>query len=345
LPLGETPAAFVTETMAELYVQQGFTEQALGVYRQLLAQQPEDDRLRERVERLEADLRSAEGPQGESAGADARAAAAPKAGVTVRDFFAAIAARRPRGGTRSTAEAPAATSSATASPVSASAAHAEQPPVGLDAAPAAAVDAGEVALDAVKDHAAEHADARADTSSSQPADEPEPSSTFGGFADLSADDRAHAEAKLGLTGIWAVTPAETAADSSEGPTRSTADGAWGSVHKGTPGSLDALFGATSVSERDDAAASVLAGLYAPEPSSPAPATRPAESALSLDEVFRETPRSLEAARRGSAFSFDQFFAAAPEQPADAPAPEPPAEDSSAEDIEQFHAWLEGLKKK
>lgn len=51
------PGAFVTETMAELYLQQGFREEALGVYRQLLFQSPSDPVLRERVEQLEGGAR------------------------------------------------------------------------------------------------------------------------------------------------------------------------------------------------------------------------------------------------------------------------------------------------
>ena len=34
------PAAFVTETMAELYLQQGFRNEALEVYRELLVAKP-----------------------------------------------------------------------------------------------------------------------------------------------------------------------------------------------------------------------------------------------------------------------------------------------------------------
>ena len=58
---GDTPAAFVTETMAELYLQQGFRDEALGVYRQLLQQNPGDDALRERVNQLESGSRSSVG--------------------------------------------------------------------------------------------------------------------------------------------------------------------------------------------------------------------------------------------------------------------------------------------
>jgi tetratricopeptide (TPR) repeat protein len=52
LPAEPAPP-FVTETMAELYLQQGFTNEALEVYRQLSEQSPDDERLKERVRKLE----------------------------------------------------------------------------------------------------------------------------------------------------------------------------------------------------------------------------------------------------------------------------------------------------
>ena len=52
LPAEPAPP-FVTETMAELYLQQGFTAEALDVYRQLSAASPDDEGLKERVHRLE----------------------------------------------------------------------------------------------------------------------------------------------------------------------------------------------------------------------------------------------------------------------------------------------------
>jgi tetratricopeptide (TPR) repeat protein len=67
---------FVTETMAELYVKQGFREQALDVYKLLLAASPDSARLRERVAALQP-------------------VTAPDAGPNVREFFARIAAHRP----------------------------------------------------------------------------------------------------------------------------------------------------------------------------------------------------------------------------------------------------------
>lgn len=55
---GSTPPPFVTETMAELYLQQGFHQEALEVYRQLSAQNPGDASLAERVRHLEHGSRS-----------------------------------------------------------------------------------------------------------------------------------------------------------------------------------------------------------------------------------------------------------------------------------------------
>jgi tetratricopeptide (TPR) repeat protein len=46
---GAAPAPFVTETMAELYLTQGFRDEALVVFRQLSAASPSNERLRARV--------------------------------------------------------------------------------------------------------------------------------------------------------------------------------------------------------------------------------------------------------------------------------------------------------
>jgi tetratricopeptide (TPR) repeat protein len=59
LPTGE---GMVTETMAELYADQGLYEDALGVYRELAVARPEDERISARIAELEqmaADARSA----------------------------------------------------------------------------------------------------------------------------------------------------------------------------------------------------------------------------------------------------------------------------------------------
>ena len=80
-------AAFVTETMAELYLQQGHREEALGVYRQLVEIHPQDSALRGKLEALEA----ATAPAPEPALSDVA-----DEGPTIRDFLAALSQCRPR---------------------------------------------------------------------------------------------------------------------------------------------------------------------------------------------------------------------------------------------------------
>ena len=117
--------AFVTETMAELYLSQGYHDRALEVYRQLVAQQPGDAALRARMEQVEsarsapsddampqaasgapvesetaAGLPSALDPALLAAAVEATDAAGPAAGrddagvatgPTIRDFLTALA--------------------------------------------------------------------------------------------------------------------------------------------------------------------------------------------------------------------------------------------------------------
>ena len=348
----ETPGAFVTETMAELYLQQGFRREALEVYRQLHAQNPHDGALQVRVERLEAELREAGGSDADGApapretalGAPTEAGEARPAGPTARAFFSALAARRPRPGALN----------GVGSGGIPQAANGELPPVGLDAAPAAAVDAGELLREHSADaegmstagHTAPRAGGHAPESYFQGVSEGlvdgAPDGAFpGGTPDWGAAEHAANEDVAGR--------GEAHAGVGEGRDRSAA----GADAAHSSESLDALFGAPEVPGQDEAAASMLARLYDPAAEAAPPAggsaTRPAASELSLDQVFRETPRSHEAARR-SAFSFDQFFAAPTEQEAGgqdaAGVSEADHEDeNAARDIEQFHAWLEGLKKK
>jgi len=234
----------------------------------------------------------------------------------------------------------------------------EQPPVGLDAAPPTAFDSGE----AVRNEANESGTSQLQSAA---AEHDETESYFEaaseGFADVAPQGPMAGTAHdAGVTG-----PADRqgAADSSpraaafgygyDDPAAERASAASAPPENSSAGgSLDELFGAPAVPGEDEAAASMLARLYDPTAHSasaaPGSATRPASSELSLDQVFRETPRSLEAARRAS-FSFDQFFASAAEPSAATPDAAPGAQgdddESAARDIEQFHAWLEGLKKK
>jgi hypothetical protein len=94
----------------------------------------------------------------------------------------------------------------------------------------------------------------------------------------------------------------------------------------------------------------------------APATRPAEEPLSLGSVFGEDPPAVAPAVPPAvpltgavpaepaadplpgSVSFDDFFAGAQ---VPAPAPAPPTRPSRAkpdDDLDQFHSWLQGLKR-
>jgi tetratricopeptide (TPR) repeat protein len=90
----------------------------------------------------------------------------------------------------------------------------------------------------------------------------------------------------------------------------------------------------------------------------APATRPAQEPLSLGSVFGEDPPAATpavppvgsvpaepaGASSGDPVSFDDFFAGAPVA---TPAPAPPTRPSRAkpdDDLDQFHSWLQGLKR-
>ena len=76
-------SAFATETMAELYLQQGFPDRALAIYRELAARSPDNVSLQERI----AELTETE---------DAAPAPAPsgKSARTAREFFGVLAYRR-----------------------------------------------------------------------------------------------------------------------------------------------------------------------------------------------------------------------------------------------------------
>jgi tetratricopeptide (TPR) repeat protein len=266
------PAApFVTETMAELFLKQGFREQALDVYRQLLAANPHDERLQHRVLEL-------------------RPPAPAPLGDSVRDFLSRLANRRPG------EHAAAAT-----------------PPSNDDFA----------SFDAVP--------------------EPVPASSApmsGAAFEPSAE------------------PASMPAPARQTPSSVMSTGVErGAATQGAGGSIDALFGNRTVRTSEDSAASALAQAFGggAEPP-PAITGRPARAAageLSLDSVFRDAPPRPPRASQN--FSFDQFFspesATTEREPA---APAPPAADPtaatepaerSADDIEQFNSWLQGLKPK
>jgi hypothetical protein len=114
------------------------------------------------------------------------------------------------------------------------------------------------------------------------------------------------------------------------------------------GSIDALFSGAGASNTDVNAATTLADAFAsdgPETSQlkGVPAHR-ASSELSLDHVFRAaTP--AQGTQAASNFSFDQFFSEGMSDTAPAASGDPSgAHPQTPDDIAQFNAWLNGLKK-
>ncbi|HET7551480.1 MAG TPA: tetratricopeptide repeat protein [Gemmatimonadaceae bacterium] len=76
-------SAFATETMAELYLQQGFPDRALAIYRELAARDPDNGSLLERIAELTETEHSAPAP-----------VASAKGSRTAREFFGVLAYRR-----------------------------------------------------------------------------------------------------------------------------------------------------------------------------------------------------------------------------------------------------------
>jgi tetratricopeptide (TPR) repeat protein len=96
---------FVNETMAQLYLQQGYKQLALQVYRQLAVARPNDEGLRNRIaeiEREDAVAHPGEVPTARPSAQEEPAGRQP----SIREFFATLGRRRPpapntRGGSRS----------------------------------------------------------------------------------------------------------------------------------------------------------------------------------------------------------------------------------------------------
>jgi hypothetical protein len=110
------------------------------------------------------------------------------------------------------------------------------------------------------------------------------------------------------------------------------------------GTIDALFDEGDALGDDLVAADTLAQAFAPETERDPLVGRPAREAsgeLSLDRVFRQPTPAHAGEGSAGGFSFDQFFAGERTQDSEADATGKPTGD---DDIEQFNAWLNGLKK-
>ncbi len=262
-----TRAAFVTETMAELYLQQGFAAEALDIYRQLLAKDPDDESLRDRVAQLERGGRTSLSVAAVSSVVieAAQQRHATRQVRTVRSFFGLIASRRAPH--RSLDEESANGAPAGELPV------AEAPHTETDSAPGTAL--------------------------------PEPLDFVGGLFEDSAvseeDERAASTLASAFAGRAMPDEAADIVPPSGGPSAGTGGRA---AHSGG-------------------------------------------SELSLDQVFRD-PASRNP-RKSGAYSFDQFFSdgtpttAGANQQGNASSGD--ASESPEGDLEQFTAWLEGLKRK
>ncbi len=270
-----TRAAFVTETMAELYLQQGFATEALDIYRQLVAQNPDDESLRDRVRQLEAGGRSSLSAAAVSseviAAAQQRQAVKPVR--TVRSFFGRLAGRR--------APAPSAHDTG--------------------------ADNGESGDEPVDDFGFP-AGAGPGGGDNQPPGSIELDVIGGMFGDGSLNEEDERAASTLASGFSFV---------AMGGQQETVD----------PGSLSRPPVVT--------------------PSAGGRAAHAGGRELSLDQVFRE-PASRNP-RKSGAYAFDQFFSDGTPRSSGA-IPSAPAEgDDSPEgaegDLEQFTAWLEGLKRK
>ena len=369
---GPSAGAFVTETMAELYLQQGYVQEALEIYRQLAVQNPADDTLRERVKQLEQGSRSSIGIAAISdevvEAAHKRATTKPK--KTIRSFFAKLAMRRvvereaaepvadegvglddpepdePVGATRMT----------------------EPPPAQGAPAPPSPVE---------KRRAAPELDEPAWLRSDPEPESPRPSDEHRGpFALLDETEWKAATARPPTRGVDAPQPARSQDDvpwlagyepdavgppaagappRSAGPPQSQASGEVIAIPPSE------LFPTRSIPTEDENAAATLASVFEPEfaarltpvrpmPTQPRPrtpaaggasggggaATRKGEDELSLDQVFGRTPASG-APQARSGFTFDQFF----DEQKDAN--REGAQDASTE-IESFNTWLDQLKK-
>ena len=358
----ETPAAFVTETMAELYLQQGFTQEALAVYRQLLSKNPNDRGLRERVTSLEGGSRSSVAAAAVSdeviEHAQRRNAKEPE---TIRSFFAGLMRRRVlqryedsdegrAAGERADAAEEAAYGEALGASNAAPAGESYEAPAPEPwSATAPAPSMSSIDVDLIDDtptgddaHALDDAFIVPDGVPLPPGVHPHeehPAAASMPAPELDAAPENTSSAQDDAYAAALYTPGDDEPAAAPAPAEE--------------GTIDLLFGGNGGSSEDERAASVLSGAF-PAVESQALGGRPAERAtteLSLDHVFREADRKT--GRASGGFSFDQFFSdggsSAPKQPQRPTDPGGTAvggpDLAPDDDVAQFNDWLTGLKKK
>jgi len=318
-------SGFVTETMAELYVQQGHYGEAVAVYQQLVQRYPGDEVLRARLVELETKLAETTvelpiaGDEAASSREEVPEAAAEMYEPELPEEEAFAAPATPVAGSRRLA--------------------ADTPSIreflsAIAAMQPAARDAAYASDDAPPEPDESGHDADGATSAA-----PEDNGVVDDIAFDGTESLGEVATEIHATADD-VEPEPVHDEPYEEPVRDESS---------VRGSIDALFTGAEASNDDEEAASRLADAFSQnvaddEPPMAGQPARRAQDELSLDHVFRE--RSGAADRGQPAFSFDQFFSqSATERTSNAPADQPGAPTGSPDDdIQQFNAWLEGLKK-
>jgi hypothetical protein len=344
------PSPFVTETMAELYLQQGFRDEALEVYRQLLVQNPDDKGLAERVKHLEHGTRSSLAIDSVSEEIEAhvkeeeirRTGSIPTVPAapdeTSKDREPIIEA--PTGPTpiiemipEPASAVPAVSRAMSPTPV------VPITPVVVESEPEMEMvgeepPAPEAPIVAVAGPTARDLFARIAQRRAVP----------GGGAAAPAVAAAPITSSAPDTISTATAPVAPAAEPALAPVMAVATPA-PEVPVAPGGSLDRLFGMSGISAVDEGAALAMAAAYGGVPAAPIkgePARRVTDE-LSLDSVFKGEDGSgnpLGVQRQSTRLRFDQFFAG---NEGGEPAPPPPSAAAPVDDIAQFTDWLKGLK--
>jgi tetratricopeptide (TPR) repeat protein len=360
----------VTETMAELYLQQGHLDEAIGIYQRLVEARPEDDGLRQRMEVVQQ--RKAE-----------------RSGRTIRSFLSVLAARRPvdldpavspddpsAGVTRGYDDGGLApegvfpdehalepgegeTSWETPynpEPGTLESSNDQEPAEGPYSTELPVLESFTGEEDTESPYAAEPP-AHESFSDEEFADElyaPEPS-VGDSFRDdpLPAADPEHEDAHGGAGQAVAAGGDTIDSAAAGGAAPIAGDALVADAPDGGVGTLDRLFAGAEVSAEDEAAADMLALMFASVEHSDAPPAvspmtgrpaRPADTELSLDQVFRPGSGGE---RRSGTFSFDQFFSGDAEPPQQRSRASDMLQQPAAgeDDVEQFNAWLKDLKQR
>jgi tetratricopeptide (TPR) repeat protein len=331
-PSGASATGFVTETMAELYVKQGHIPAAVDVYRQLAARYPHDEVYAARLAELEALAATAqEAPPATEQRVPEHEEAARPFDETDEEPTAAI---------RDELE---------AEPLS-FAEHEIDSAVDVTAHPTETIRAFLSALANRGSQGANGYEPPDGGSSGTARVEQFEATTLD--EEIVSDDEESASSSVDLPFLDVddnTTPAASSPRQVTPPEGTLAErrGTLESTSGTVAGSIEALFAGAESNRADEEAATMLAGAFAGDVRDDVPMTgkpaRRAQDELSLDHVFRE--RGAANDRGQPAFSFDQFFSQdATDGGTSGSEPASARPSDRDDDIQQFNAWLEGLKK-